>query len=173
MKHIRITQPGWEGYNGLFCDMNFVDGVSEEIATQRMVDRCAALLQVEQIEVTQGAAEVVTPVGLGARIEGNLQKEAEVLEPMQRAEDEAPAPVSTPAPEPLQLYTEAELQTIADEQGIKGLRVIGDKLSVKGRAIPEIVREILEAQSKIETLRANDAEIAAQAAATVVETERG
>jgi len=43
-------------------------------------------------------------------------------------------------------YTKEELQKIADDKGLKGLRVIGNKLGIKFRGVKEAIKEILGAQ---------------------------
>ena len=43
-------------------------------------------------------------------------------------------------------YTQEGLEAIADKQGIKGLRVIGDALKVKGNSVADLIADILKAQ---------------------------
>ncbi len=43
-------------------------------------------------------------------------------------------------------YTKEGLQKIADNKGLKGLRVIGSKLGIKFRGVKEAIREIMGAQ---------------------------
>jgi hypothetical protein len=50
-------------------------------------------------------------------------------------------------PEPeVRRYTREELEEIADRDGIKGLREIGDKINVKGVAITTLITDILHRQ---------------------------
>ncbi|MBU2708878.1 hypothetical protein KCM76_22985 [Zooshikella marina] len=51
------------------------------------------------------------------------------------------------------IYTKEDLERLLENQGIKGLRRIGDKYGVKSRSSEELITEILEAQAK-----ANDPE---------------
>ena len=44
-------------------------------------------------------------------------------------------------------YTQEELIAIADEEGIKGLRVIGDQIGVKSKTIESMIDKIVSAQS--------------------------
>lgn len=53
-------------------------------------------------------------------------------------------PVSKPAE--IGEYTREQLEAIADKTGLKGLREIGDKMSIKGKSIPELIDRILKDQ---------------------------
>ncbi|EPE2648731.1 hypothetical protein KW516_19120 [Vibrio fluvialis] len=57
-------------------------------------------------------------------------------------EDEEPATEPAESGE----YTREQLEAIADKRGLKGLREIGDKLSIKGKSIPELIERILKGQ---------------------------
>lgn len=46
------------------------------------------------------------------------------------------------------LFTKEDLQKIADEKGIAGLREIGDKMNIKFRSVEEGIRELLAAQNQ-------------------------
>ena len=46
-------------------------------------------------------------------------------------------------------YTKEGLQKIADNKGLKGLRVIGNKLGIKFRGMKEAIKEILQSQKKV------------------------
>lgn len=48
--------------------------------------------------------------------------------------------------EPVRLYTKEELEAIADEKGIAGLREISDPMGVKDNSIVGLIKEILQAQ---------------------------
>ena len=43
-------------------------------------------------------------------------------------------------------YTKDELESIAKKDGLKGLRLIGNKLGIKFRSIIEAIKEIMEVQ---------------------------
>lgn len=66
-------------------------------------------------------------------------KEAEALEnEIAQAEDEQKAEVK--------VYTKEELEEIADEKGIKGLREVADPMGVKDTSIEGLISEIIAAQ---------------------------
>ncbi|EPO1520846.1 hypothetical protein ACT6ML_004524, partial [Escherichia coli] len=72
------------------------------------------------------------------------------------AEDivETPAPDIVPMkrgaaetkPKPVQRFTREELESIADCEGIAGLRQIGNQIGVKAKGIVEMIEGILKAQ---------------------------
>lgn len=43
-------------------------------------------------------------------------------------------------------YTREQLEKVADESGLRGLREIGDAVGVKGKSIPELIDRILKNQ---------------------------
>nr|WP_085000750.1 hypothetical protein [Cronobacter sakazakii] len=68
-----------------------------------------------------------------------VEPEAPEIVPMKRgAEEREPAPV--------QRFTREELESIADSEGIAGLRQIGKPLGVKAKGIVEMIEGILKAQ---------------------------
>lgn len=149
MKRIRITQPGWETYNGPLNEVEFVDGLSTDIVPRRIVDRLSGLVMVEEVDDEGNATG---QVGAQVRLIDESQERAPVVTPMMRASDEKPeepkqpeAPVVTPP----KFHTREELEAIASEKGIKGLREIADPLEVRGKAILELIVEILSAETKL------------------------
>ena len=49
-------------------------------------------------------------------------------------------------PKPVQRFTREELESIADCEGIAGLRQIGNQIGVKAKGIVEMIEGILKAQ---------------------------
>ena len=47
-------------------------------------------------------------------------------------------------------YSRAELEEIADKQGLMGLRAIGNGIGAKGRSINELINSILKQQGNLE-----------------------
>ncbi|MDP9155286.1 MAG: PhoH family protein [Pseudomonadota bacterium] len=107
---IRLLQPGWETMTGNFGGVEFVDGLSVGDVTAREAQRISNTVVCELEDGTN-------PSSTQAVLESYSR-------PMEVA-GEAPA-----APKPAR-YSEAELEAIAGEKGIKGLREIGDVLGVK------------------------------------------
>jgi hypothetical protein len=144
-RRIRITQPTWLGFTGHMASVEFVDGVSTTFVPQNIYDRIAAELSI----VDDRSEEIL---GVQTRMISARLKTLNVLP------DTARAPVVTPevvvefVPPPPVLtpkWTKETLEALADKTGIKGLREIGDPLSAKGRAIPELIEAILRAQNEV------------------------
>lgn len=146
-RKIKIAQPGWEGFTGQFGPVEFKDGVSLGPVDQVFVDRCAAEIKIVD-------AETGAPVGVQERLIEAQCVTLDVLDRLPRATEADVAPAPKPAPAPVQVaedvktWTDEELMAIADDQGIKGLREIGDAMGAKGRAIPELINNILQIQDE-------------------------
>ena len=150
MKHLKITAAGWAGYTGLIGLVEFVDGVSTDPVPQRLADQVSA--NIECVEVDADGTE--TQANPASRLIGGATIPAVHLEELGRAsEEELAAEAKREAekkkrPPVEKLYTKAELEELADKDGIKALRPIGKSWGVKGRAIPELIRDILTAQGE-------------------------
>lgn len=150
MFHIKITQPGFEGYTGDLGSTPFVDGVSVEPLTRRQMDHIAALLSV--VIVDEDEEEI--QAGVTARLVGGATIRAEVATPLARQTEAEKASelatvkkVAGVAPS-TRVYKLEELETIASKDGIAGLRPIGRQWGVKGRAIPDLIEAILREQAE-------------------------
>lgn len=146
---IRLTDPGFAGYNGYFGNIMFTDGVSEHIssveaerlgcivacetldgenpsATQRMVD-----VRNKDLDELRGTAHEVSNLFAQAAEQSGDQ----VTEQVQS--------VNSSAAKPGFDFTREDLEALADAEGIAGLRNIGSQHGVKGRSIAEIIEELL------------------------------
>ncbi|AGC36048.1 hypothetical protein B7L88_gp004 [Rhizobium phage RHEph10] len=159
MNYLKIVSKGWQGYTGQLNIISFKNGVSTEPVPPRIADRIAASVQVVECDAKGKAAKVPVRVGVQHRlitetaaraaIATSLETQTDADKSMEAKLDAArslTAPVET-------LFTRPELEKIADDSGMKGLRDIGDKWTVKGRGIPELIEKILVAQSKFLQLR--------------------
>lgn len=145
MEKIRIVEPGWETFTGSMGGAEFVNGESVEPVTQVQVDRIGASIRIELESGKQGGiqerlvsmkgVEVAELVGMPVMTEADV--EAQKVNEVKAAEAA------------MIFHSEAELEAIALEKGLKGLRALGDPLGVKGRSIPELIREILAAEKVI------------------------
>ena len=141
VKHrVRIVKAGWQTFTGQFAGHRFVDAVSVEKLPQVTIDRIAALTQIVD--------EKDEPVGVIVRDDAAKEVEAPVIAPLQTLE------AVLAAAEPIidgarVIYPHDTLLAIADKKGISGLREISDPLGVKGRAIPDLIQAILQAQDQI------------------------
>jgi len=150
---IRLTDPGFAGYNGYFGNIMFTDGVSEHIssveaerlgcivacetldgenpsATQRMVD-----VRNKDLDELRGTAHEVSNLSAQAAERFGDQVGDQVTEQVQS--------VNSSAAKPGFDFTREDLEALADAEGIAGLRNIGSQHGVKGRSIAEIIEELL------------------------------
>lgn len=152
-RKIRIVQPGWESYSGPYGHIEFKDGVSVDPVDWLQADRIAADLQV--VDAADGEQ-----IGAQVRLIETKCIPLDALDRLMTAEDEpppAPVPVAPAPSAPEKVWSVEALHDIADKEGIKGLREIGNALGAKGRAIPELIEDILKVQD--EKLRAANARL--------------
>lgn len=149
-KHrVRIVKAGWETFSGHFAGQKFVNALSVDKLPQITIDRIAALIQI--------VGEQDEEVGVLVRSEEASQTELAVQAPLQTLEENLAAAVASVEPiieGDRVIYPHDVLLAIADKKGIAGLREIGDPLGVKGRAIPDLIAAILQAQDQVSNLEA-------------------
>lgn len=138
---LRLTQAGFENYTGQMGVVWFENGLSTtDVATIDGIRISAAI----GAEWEDGSAANVGDMYLN-----NMDVPAYVG----MADQEAPVVSSAPVEVPVQpatdatLYTQGQLEAIADEKGIAGLRVIGDTLGAKSTSIVGLIAEILKKQA--------------------------
>lgn len=73
----------------------------------------------------------------------NEKTQADADEPTHVVADEPTQSISESAGEPV-TYTREYLEAIADRDGLRGLREIGDLVGAKGKSIPELIERILD-----------------------------
>lgn len=126
---IKLIETGYHKFTGPMGQVNFENGISEEI-TRREADALGASMRIEVLD--------------DETYIGNVYERAqEVSAPVQTpvvAEPEPETVVESTAP----AYTEDQLAAIADKEGIAGLRVIADPLGVKGVSIRALIDGILK-----------------------------
>lgn len=67
---------------------------------------------------------------------------------------EAEAAQTTEAPQTAQIYTRDELEAVADEKGISGLREIGAQYDAKSTSIEGLIEKIISAQASLDNVKA-------------------
>lgn len=142
---VKITEPGWERYSEYLNGVKFENGESTEDLNQMQVDRIASTMRVKVID---GVPE-------NQRLVAENKRQAEVKETLKRAEiEELEAERKRDAEKKAeevkkvagQVFTREQLEEIADDHGINGLREVGDRLGVKARSIGGMIDAILKAQ---------------------------
>ncbi len=144
---IRILDPGFAGYNGLFGSVEFVDGLSEEISGAEAA-RLASFLHVETEE---GKNPSITQHMVETR-DQNLADLGQAPEPVVPVPVVPVKPESGSAPESAPVdkstlsyeFTEEQIDELVKTQGIAGLRAFSDQYGVNGRSIAAIVKELFD-----------------------------
>jgi hypothetical protein len=130
---IRIIQKGWENFTGNFGGLDFVESESVADVDERQAGRVANVVKCEMLDGTNPSA---SQQALDQRM---LKPHVEL--PTTASAVTAPTAVSRGP------FTRAELEDIAGELGIKGLRVISDPLGVKATGISDLIDLILKSQT--------------------------
>jgi len=161
---VKIVEPGYAGYTGLLGQIEFVDAVSVNDVPTREALWVGGILRIVEVDdagnelgSVSHADELVRTRHLDMPITPEMEtgdvdapspdsEEARVAKELAEAKAPDPLPV-TPAEddEPAKVYTRAELEAIADDKGIAGLRDIGSPLGAKHTSIPGLIEAILTA----------------------------
>lgn len=153
---VKLTQAGWEDLNGWFGAFEFVDGVSVKDLNPAECNRLRACVGCDIIERDEGYVPMnadyseiksaEAPVGNTIQpvdpeeLEKKLEKDKQSL--MSRIAN------AIKSKEVEKVWTAEELEAIADDEGIAGLRRIADPMGVKGKAIQQLIDDILKEQAK-------------------------
>ena len=117
---VKLLESTFKGYTGLLCGVQFEDGVSVEELPFVDQQRICASMRAETIE------------GRNVSASGQFSERHNVsLEDVLANEPKAPD------------------VALADEQGISGLRVVGNRLGVKAKGIVEMIDGIMKAQGGV------------------------
>lgn len=152
---VRLTDPGFAGFTGFMGTVKFVDGVSEHISAAE-AERLGCIVAIEDLEghnpsATQRMVDthkhnLEELVSRGQGVSGASNHEVRKQKPAKTAEqpiDEV-AIVVDDSPAGLDFsFTREDLEALADKEGISGLRNFAGSYSVKGRAIIEIIDELM------------------------------
>lgn len=145
---VRLIEPGWETYTGQYGPHEFVKGVSVEPMPQVFADRVAAAMRCVDADkgTSLGQAQRQIEATNGATV---LAPEHSPHAPADHKNVDIAAIAVTKVEESKQsfkIFTYDQLCDLVDDEGIVGLRAIGDKWKVKGRAITDLIAAILSAQ---------------------------
>lgn len=135
-QRIRIVEAGWSTYSDYFYGVKFENGLSVEPVTPQEATAIGSFIRIEAMDDGKQAG--------GAEQYKDLKtKKAEVTKTVEVNPADL---VSTSTGTGRKRHTRAELEAIADQRGIAGIREIADQYGVKGRGIVELITEILAAQ---------------------------
>lgn len=159
MHYLKIVSKGWAGYNGQLNIITFKDGISTEPVIRRVADRIAACVQVVECDADGNEGAEAVNVGVQHRLIDETASRAPIAKPLATQTEadkqmEARLDAARALTAPIDsLFTREDLEKIADEKGIKGLRDVADAWSVKGRGIPELIEKVLAQQADFLKLR--------------------
>jgi len=150
-QHLRIKQAGFSNLTGSMGNIDFVDGLSVHAVSPGEAARLCATIRAEfedgsnpspagiLVAHANSQAEVVAPLATGDEIDAPLEVEEGATAP-----DLEPSLSDLSPPE----WTQAELEAIADEKGIVGLREVAEPLGIKSNSISSLVTSILAHEAK-------------------------
>lgn len=146
-RYLKIVQPGWENFSGELGMIVFEDGMSVEPVPDILADRVATVVTMARLD-DEGNEE---SYGITDRLakKGNMEgipvvdETVEVTDAELRREQ---ARIAALAAKENTIYTRDQLEGIADMEGIKGLRKIGNFWGVHDRSIGRLIERIIEAQ---------------------------
>ena len=138
---VKLLESTFKGYTGLLCGVQFEDGVSVEELPFVDQQRICASMRAETIEGRNVSAS-------GQFSERHNVSLEDVLANEPKAPDVATMQRGVVEPE-VPKFTREELESLADEQGISGLRVVGNRLGVKAKGIVEMIDGIMKAQGGV------------------------
>ena len=166
----RLAAKGWENFTGsMGHGAMFKDGVSVLPLTPRQIARIGSTTvlvndetgeqvgpSVIHLNLQPTAAPVAEKLKTAVQEKADFEFDRQKLADEEKARKEAEAKAFEEAQRKAQeqveaqvIYTRAELEAIAGNDGIGALRDIAKPLGVKGRAIGELVSETLAAQAKL------------------------
>ncbi|MFM0095671.1 hypothetical protein PQQ87_08660 [Paraburkholderia nemoris] len=135
---LRLKQPGWESYSGQMGVIQFVDGVSVGDVLEIDAVRVSAVMLCEW--------EDGTTASVAKRLVDEADTPAPSLE-RSKADDLAKVTAAQPKKEKPK-FTEAELEKIADEKGINGLRELAEPFGIKSNSIRNLIDAMLKAAAE-------------------------
>lgn len=138
MPYIILKERGFEKFNGLFGTIEFKDGRSVEPVSAMEAQRFGAITRCE-------TEDGVNPSPTQRMLDERDTKASTARDTRQMTEEESQVSKSKSAPAPKAQYdfTRESLESEADKNGIKGLRAIAAQYGVKGKAVGEIIDEMM------------------------------
>jgi len=130
---IRIVEPGWKTFTGEFGSLMFENGVAES-DSKIAIDRVSSIVAVKEV-LKDGKS------GFGVSPTNAMIYDRDMPLPSLEKPEPAKSKVRARAK-----YSRKQLEKIADEKGIEGLREVAKEFSdVKDRSVPRLIDKILAA----------------------------
>lgn len=143
---IKIVEPGYEGFTGMFGVVEFVDAVSVHDVSSAEINLLSSILRIVDAETdaeTGKLAQEAFAMDKPAVVE-YFPTLADLAAGVTHGQAKSEAPVVQ-----AKTYTQKELEVIADKKGIAGLREIADPMGLKGTSIGKLIQSILDHQSGV------------------------
>ncbi|MEO9387050.1 MULTISPECIES: hypothetical protein [Chromobacterium] len=137
MQKVRLTQDGYADFTGMMGCHEFVNGLSVKELRERDARFIGA-----SIQCVYEDGSSVNPAERFSLSFNLTPEEAGKVADERAAENMEAAGVTRT----LGSYTREGLEAVADKQGIKGLREIGNAMGVKATSVAELIDGILKAQ---------------------------
>lgn len=144
MPHLKLIEKGWENFTGQFGAVEFEDGVSKDIISMAEAMKLAGVIRCEELESG-------TNPSVSQEIVDDRQSELSVRK--QALADKVSADGGTKEPEepknseptsnPVYDYEMADLEAVADQSGIEGLRDFASRYDVRGGSIKAIIDSLM------------------------------
>lgn len=139
---IKLMEPGFQRFSGVMGEIAFEQGVSVEPVAGWLAERLGSAMRVRKLEdngdegVSPGVSQQILDSGRVA-FGSTTERAAEVVKNSEKPAEKA---------QTLPVYTRAELEEIADDKGIQGLREAIEPYGVKGRKIVELINAVMQIQ---------------------------
>lgn len=138
-QRLKITERGWENFSDYLGGVKFENGVSVEAVAPAIANQLGSALRVEAIDSDE-------QVGNAAVLLRAQNQKAKVVKALTDETPDTVAPEQAAKAAVAERFTREQLESIADAEGIAGLRGLAEKFGVKGRGIVELINEILRVQ---------------------------
>lgn len=138
---VKILEPALSRYTGILCGAEFKGGISVRELSFLEQQRLCAVMRAETVagDNVSPAGQLVKSTRKTADEARREEKAAEPVTTLPRGEKVGSAPAAP-------VYSREELEAVADAEGIRGLRVIGDAVAARGKTINALIDAILKAQ---------------------------
>lgn len=135
-----IKESGWAGFTGPLFGIEFVNGESVTQYTQMQMRQVSAMISVQTVD---GHNPSVTQQMVDTQ---NTPMDRDMVRNEQTGELTTGAAMAE-AIKPRRIWTVEELNAVADDKGISGIREIADPLNVHGREIAALIVAIMKSQA--------------------------
>lgn len=175
---IRITDPGFAGFNGHLGTAFFVDGVCDDVSPLE-AERMASIVAIEEVDTGLNPSVTQRMVDLNNKNADEMGINSNAV--LVKAMDPLPTPAPIESrPEQIQQlpsltgisydYTKEQLSALADAEGIAGIRAFASVYGINGRSLNGIIKELLDLKG-LHNKPAQEQALTAQTDADIVSTQ--